>query len=154
MALSPVIRKRFGPPATGGSLVILLAVVWSVVSCNDRDPVARTTDAGQSIVIFNHTGHLIQQSSDACGDGITARFVLSTSSDHKEYVFGPDSFRSVFIGIEKGAVLNIKVYEVISGGDVLLVERDVNYSPDGQDASQDRPTVILCPKTDLELLGF
>lgn len=131
----------------------LLLAALTLFSCDEEEELAPTLNAGKTFMIFNHTGHLVQQSSTVCGQGITAKFLLTSRLDQKEYVFYPDSFRSVSLDVEVGEIMNIKVYEVMPAGDVLVMERNMNFNPKA-DASLDVPTMILCPKDELQFEGF
>ena len=142
-----------GMVSTAFNLAVFLLFVLIIYSCNEEDLVSGVKERGQTIAIFNHTGHIVQNGSDRCGMGITVRFVLSSSSEEREYIFAPDTFRSVSLKIDVGDVMNIKVYEVVPGDDILLIEKDKNFVP-GSESSLDLPTIILCPKDELEILGF
>ena len=121
-------------------------------SCHNDSRQIVPLEVGLKITIFNNTGHLIANSSDECGPGIEAKFVLTSPTETKEYVFGPDTINPALIKLSKGQTLSIRVFEITDNEEILLIQDRVTFDPDEGTGRQ--PRFILCPKTVLRISGF
>ena len=108
----------------------------------------------QSFTIYNHTGHLIRRGGEKCGDAVQVAFALSSPEDRQEYVINGDNIQSVSLIAERGQTINVSAYEVDGLHRTLLTQRSMTFDPPADSDRQVIPSIILCPKDQMEFYDF
>lgn len=129
------------------------AIVFTYCA-KEEAPITVSDVNTRSIMLYNYTGHLVRRSGVRCGEGIEVEFVLTSPEDRQEYIVESDRIRPGSVIAMKGQTISISAYEIKDNNRSFLTQRSMTYDPPSDAARDVLPSVILCPKDQIEFYDF
>lgn len=135
-------------------LGLLVAIIF-LTQCSDSVSSSIASDINvKTFNIYNFTGHLVRRSGEKCGSALQVEFVLTSPEDRQEYIIDGDRVMSVSLVAIKGQTIRVSAYEINGVERTFLTQRSMTFNPPSDLSKDINPSVVLCPKDQLEFYDF